>query len=112
MANTKNSNVWTEEELKLANDTDCPLTLAGERRCAYRYNGIDCCCLVERRCINAAAVRIHLPAGTAVNCLQKSETGFDAAVCESCAARLQEPLPEFEVKMTPVRPKVTIIGRL
>jgi hypothetical protein len=41
MANTKDGDVWTDEELKLAYDTDCPLTLAGERRCAYRYKGID-----------------------------------------------------------------------
>jgi hypothetical protein len=58
-----------------------------ERRCAYRYKGVDWDyeMVVDMRCINAATVRVHV--------VENPDGGYDAAVCESCAARLQEPLP-------------------
>src|SRR6267378_2155734 len=113
MATTKNSNVWTEEELKLAYDTDCPLTLAGDRRCASRYKGIDWRydedgMVVDMRCINTATVRIHV--------VENPYKSYDAVACDTHASRLNEPLPEFSSSSPSFGvvggETVTIIGRL
>ena len=117
MATTKNSNGWTEEERKLAYDTDCPLTLAGDRRCASRYKGIDWFyneegdedgVVADMRCINAATVRIHV--------VENPYESYDAVACDTCASRLNEPPPEFSSSSPSFGVvggnTVTIIGRL
>ena len=89
MANTKDGKVWTAEERELAFDTDRPTTIEHDRRCAHRYTGIDYRygMTAPMRCIEPAKVRVHV--------VENPDGGYDAAVCESCAARLNEPLPEF-----------------
>lgn len=113
MANTKDGDVWTDEELKLAYDTDCPLTLAGDRRCAWRYKGIDWRydedgMVVDMRCINAATVRIHV--------VENPYESYDAVACDACTSRLNEPLPEVSSSSPSFGVvggnTVTIIGRL
>jgi len=110
MANTKDGKVWTEEELKLAYDTDRPTTIGHERRCAYRYKGIDWDyeMVVDMRCINTATVRIHV--------VENPYKSYDAVACDTHASRLNEPLPEFSSSSPSFGvvggDTVTIIGRL
>ena len=110
MGNTKDGKVWTEEELELVFDTDRPTTIGHDRRCAWRYKGVDYRyrCVVPMRCINAATVSIHV--------VENPYESYDAVACDTCASRLNEPLPEVSSSSPSFGVvggnTVTIIGRL
>lgn len=84
MASTEGKH-WTKQELEFMDhvlDTQRDTTLAGSRRCDYRYKGIDDGDVVWKRCTKAAMVKIR------VSHRFRQDT-YEAVSCDGCFARNQ-----------------------
>jgi hypothetical protein len=76
---------WTEQELEFMDhvlDTQRDTTLAGSRRCDYRYKGIDDGDVVWKRCTNPAAIKIRVTH-------RFRQDIYEAVSCDGCFARNQ-----------------------
>jgi hypothetical protein len=77
---------WTQQELEFMDhmlDTQRDTTLAGSRRCDYRYKGIDDGDVVWMRCTKSATIKIRVS--------HRFRTDiYDAVSCSECYARTQK----------------------